>query len=161
MKKFSKLTVSALLVLSIAALPIVSVSAQIDQAAKGKLELFAQKLSTTNTTVFNHDYNNSYDKSFFGGIVKGKFSKNTLFSNATANTEINLAIGIDGYATVTLVGVDGINYKNSQFGSDIAWLSSGNANAGSQACYATSHNSSRTIRNSGDYYGYVAQSSTY
>lgn len=160
MKKFKKLTVSAMLVLGIATLPLVSVSAQVGQTTKAALEFFAQS-SSTQTTVFNHDFNNSYDKTFFGGIVKGEFSKNSLFTSATANTEINMAVGMDGYAAVTLVGIDGINYKNSQFGSDVTWLSSGNANAGNQACYATSHNSSRTISSSGDYYGYVAQSSTY
>lgn len=160
MKKFKKLTISAMLVFGIATLSIVSVSAQVGQTMKLALEFFALS-SSTQTTVFNHDYNDSYDKTFFSGIVKGKFSKNGLFTNATAKTEINMAIGMDGYSAVTLVGIDGVNYKNSQFGSDVTWLSSGNANAGNQACYATSHNSSRTIRDSGNYYGYVAQSSTY
>ena len=82
-------------------------------------------------------------------------------SNSTANTQISLAIGMDGYAAVTLIGNDGQRYRSSQFGSDVSWLSSGNANAGRQPCYATSHNSSRTIRNSGLYYGYIAKSSTF
>ena len=160
MKTFKKLSISGLLVCFISILSIVSVSAQIDQITKMGL-LSSAQIAATEYEEFSHDFNNSYAKNFFNGIVKGNFNIYSLVIDATANTQISLAIGMDGYAAVTLIGNNGQRYRNSQFGSDTSWLSSGNANAGKQPCFATSHNSSRTIRDSGQYYGYVAKSSDY
>ncbi|MDO3410371.1 hypothetical protein QWJ34_11410 [Saccharibacillus sp. CPCC 101409] len=161
MTKFKKLAVSTALIFGIATLSVASVSAQFGEQTKEALQFFASRATTTQTTTFSHNFNNNYSKSFFGDVMRGTFNTSAGWGGATGNTQISLANGMEGYATVTLVGINGVNYQNSQFGSGAGWVSSGNADAGNQACYAASHNSSRTITGSGNYDGYIAKSTTF
>lgn len=160
MKTSKKILVVISILCLISMLTISVASAEINQ--RTKIGLTSVSPQSTERDTFYHDFSNNYTKKpFFGGILLGTFNRSVGLGNATAKTEISMAVGMDGFSAVTLVGIDGKSYKNSQFGSNVTLLPSGNANAGRQPCSATSHNASRTIRNSGQYYGYEAKSSRF